>query len=216
MVLDLIKDRCSVRQFLNKKVPDEAINGIMEAARLAPSYMNVQPWHFIVVKNKATIQLLSKFAHGQPHVVNAPVIIVCCGDMSCWDKDKFKVALESRPGITQERINILMNNPSYNPKLKGHDAVIYRTLEELTYAVAYMTLEAHSQGLGSCTVGGIGNELTGSIPEVYKRVKKELNLPENFMIGLLLPIGYPDPNEACFDKRRKPKSEVVSYEKYGQ
>ena len=52
--------------------------------------------------------------------------------------------------MTEEKINFLL---SHNPGDKGKEIVKCRSLEELTYAIAYMTLEAQHQGLGSCIIG---------------------------------------------------------------
>ena len=141
MVLEEIKSRHSVRNFSDKDVPDEILEKILEAARLAPSWVNVQPWQFIVIRNGEQKQLLSKLAHGQPDVAKSSVIIACCGDLSSWDKENYKKILQSRPGITEEKVNALLNNPGFNPELKGKNAVLTRTVEELTYSIAYMTLD---------------------------------------------------------------------------
>ncbi|MDD3014270.1 MAG: hypothetical protein PHC34_11260, partial [Candidatus Gastranaerophilales bacterium] len=97
----------------------------------------------------------------------------------------------------------------------GQDAVVYRTIEELTYAIAYMTLEVHKQGLGASIVGAMGNELTGSVPEIYAEVRKRLNLPENLILVTLLAIGYPASGIKKPLKSRKSSEEIISYEKYG-
>ena len=214
MILDTIQERHSVRSFISKDVPEEIINNILEAGRLATSWVNVQPWHFIVVKDAETRKLLSKLAYGQTHVAQAPVVIVCCGDLSAWDQDNYRKILQSRPGITEERINTIINDPTYNPKVKGHEALIYRTVEEVTYATAYMTLEACEKGLSSCIIGRISNELTGMLPDIDVDVRKKLNLPDNFIIISFLLIGYADPELTVLNKSRKSFEKVVSFEKY--
>ena len=215
MVLKEIQERYSVRNFQDKPIPDEVINDILEAGRLAPSWINTQPWHFIVVKDAKNKPLLSQVAHGQPHVENAPVIILCCGDKSAWKQENFKKTLESRPGITQERVELLLNNEAFNPALKGKEAIILRTLEELTYAIAYMTLEAQSNGVGCCIVGGIANDLTGSAPEVHQLARRTLNLPEDISIMTMLVMGYPEETAEKPPKLRRSFDEIVSYEEFG-
>lgn len=82
-VLDIIKQRQSVRKYQGKPVEDEKLNLILEAARLAPSSSNSQPWHFIAVKDK---QLKAKLMQAVPMGVaainkfidEAPVVIVGC------------------------------------------------------------------------------------------------------------------------------------------
>ena len=57
-MLDLIKSRKSVRKYSEKHISDEDLRKILEAGRLAPSWMNVQSWKFILIKseeNKASI-----------------------------------------------------------------------------------------------------------------------------------------------------------------
>jgi nitroreductase len=214
MVLDVIKNRQSVRTFKDEMPSDEQINAVLEAAQLSPSWVNVQPWHFIVVKNNKTKSLLAKLSHNQAHVEKAPVVIVCCGDLGAWDNERFQKVLQSRPGVTQERINQILSSSAINPRLLDDNVVFMRTVEQLTYATAYMTLEAHNQELGACVIGAIGNELTKSIPEAYQVVREELNLPQNMFILSFLVLGIPE-KDSKFQKARKDKKDIISYEKYG-
>ncbi|MFC1691242.1 nitroreductase family protein [Nanoarchaeota archaeon] len=48
----VIKKRQTVRKFKKKEIPQTKLNKIIDAARIAPSAMNEQSWHFVVVKNK--------------------------------------------------------------------------------------------------------------------------------------------------------------------
>jgi len=52
MILEAIKERQSVRNYLDKEIPEELLRQVLEAGRLAPSACNNQPWKFIVVKDK--------------------------------------------------------------------------------------------------------------------------------------------------------------------
>jgi len=74
-VLDLMKQRCSVRKFEDKPVEKEKMLGVLEAARIAPSACNNQPWHFVVVQDEA-LRLKISERWGKA----APAIIVVCGD----------------------------------------------------------------------------------------------------------------------------------------
>jgi nitroreductase len=75
----VVKTRRSVRAFSDKAIPDEVLGRVLEAARLAPSACNFQPWRFIVVKDAATRRQLAQQAHSQTFVGKAPVVMVCCG-----------------------------------------------------------------------------------------------------------------------------------------
>lgn len=76
---EAIKRRRSVRSYLPDTVPEEIIERILEAGRLAPSAGNIQPWHFILVTDINKRQALSagRFAK---FVSEAPVVIVGCGN----------------------------------------------------------------------------------------------------------------------------------------
>ena len=73
MLIDLIKNRYSLRNFSSKMPSFEDIRDILEAARLAPSFLNLQPWHFIVVKDEKHLrQLLNSGEYKK--VVSDPLV----------------------------------------------------------------------------------------------------------------------------------------------
>lgn len=74
--IDVIRKRYSVREYADTPVPDDKIARIIEAARLAPSGNNLQPWKFIVVKDTVKRCALGQASNGQDFVGTAPVIIV--------------------------------------------------------------------------------------------------------------------------------------------
>ena len=76
----VIKTRSSIRDYSYKLVEGEKINFVLECARLAPSWANRQCWHFIIVKDKKSIEALSKTSIINRLLKNVPVIIVACGD----------------------------------------------------------------------------------------------------------------------------------------
>jgi len=215
VVLGEIQERYSVRAFSGKKVSDEDINEILEAARLAPSWVNTQPWHFIVVRDAQKKFMLSQLSHGQPHVEKASAVIVCCGDKEAWEEENYRTTLESKKGIDPERVERLLGSPAFTPKLKGEEAVRMRTIEGVTYAIAYMTIQARKNGIGACVIGYIGNEITESVPEVYELTRKTLELPGNMMVMALLAVGYEDESSERPVKNRKSFDEIVSWEFFG-
>ena len=77
--LDLAKIRYSSRSYKNKAVEKEKLNKILEAARIAPSAANRQPWHFIVIEDKNSLKELCT-TYQKDWLHSAPIIIVCCGD----------------------------------------------------------------------------------------------------------------------------------------
>lgn len=82
-VLEAIKKRASLKAHLSgQEIDQEKIDKIIEAAALAPSARNTQPWRFIVVQGKeAVANLVSKaFSEGNQVVKEAPVVIIACAN----------------------------------------------------------------------------------------------------------------------------------------
>ncbi len=73
--IENIMTRTSIRQYKDQPVEQEKIDIMLKAAMAAPTAVNLQPWHFIVITDKPTIDLLSG---RQP--TNAPLLIAVCGD----------------------------------------------------------------------------------------------------------------------------------------
>ncbi len=78
-VFDAVQARRSIRSYQDKPVPQEKLERILEAARLAPSARNVEPWHFIVITNSEKRKILSKGMYAK-FVAQAPLVIVACGN----------------------------------------------------------------------------------------------------------------------------------------
>ena len=80
-VIDCIMTRTSVRSYQNRSVENEIIEALLRAGMAAPSAVNKQPWHFVVVTER---EVLDKLAAANPNagmLRQAPLAIVPCGDM---------------------------------------------------------------------------------------------------------------------------------------
>ncbi len=75
---EVIKKRKSVRKYNSKKVPDDVLNRILEAGRIAPSAKNIQPWKFVVVRDPALKKQIAEASRGQMFMADADVIICGC------------------------------------------------------------------------------------------------------------------------------------------
>ena len=197
-LLELISQRKSVRNYLDKHIPDEDLKTILEAGRLAPSWMNVQSWKFILVKSQENKDLLSELSIGQPQVKKADALIVCVADTNAWAEAK----------ITN------IQNPALNPALQGENGVLIRTMEQIIYPISYMMLTANSLGVSSCIIGAMGNEITGILPEISQKAKEALGLKDGQIISTIITLGY-DANPTETVKQRKSFDDVVSLEKLG-
>ncbi len=78
-VFEAIQARRSIRRYQDKPVSRETLTKLLEAARVAPSAYNFQPWHFIVVTDAEKRRELSKGTFAK-FLADAPAVIVACGD----------------------------------------------------------------------------------------------------------------------------------------
>lgn len=85
--MENILKRRSIRQYTSEPVGEEQIEQILRAAMSAPSAGNQQPWHFVVITDRA---LLDRIPEIHPHarmVAQAPVAVAVCGDLSLEKHD---------------------------------------------------------------------------------------------------------------------------------
>ena len=120
-----ILTRVTVRRFTDEPVSDEALHILLQAAMAAPSSMNLQPWHFIVVNNSILIDELTDKLPYAKMLKEAGLGIIVCGDVSLY-----------------ERVNLTT----------GEDNTLY-WVQDCSAATENMLLAAHSIGLGAVWTG---------------------------------------------------------------
>lgn len=89
--IDVILNRKSVRKFIDKPIEKEKIESILKCAMSAPSAVNLQPWVFNVIDDRA---LLNELAQNLPYskmLLSAPLAMIVCGDidkaLNDWELD---------------------------------------------------------------------------------------------------------------------------------
>ena len=79
--LDFIFSRRSIRKFKTQKIEPEKLHDILEAAAAVPSAMCRDPWHFLVIENKDTLNKVSEIMPNGKFMVDAPMLIIILGDI---------------------------------------------------------------------------------------------------------------------------------------
>ncbi len=100
-VSELIRTKRAVRQFTDEPLADEAIRSILNAGRRAQSSKNTQPWHFIAIRDRATLRGLAECGVYAGHLAGAPfavALISCSCIASMWEPEKAKAIL----GVPQD------------------------------------------------------------------------------------------------------------------
>ena len=149
-LLDLIKHRKSVRNFLDKPVEREKIMMCLEAARLAPSASNSQPWRFIIVDDRQLKNKLCDAAFGGLYFINsfcetAPVIVVIISE-----KSKFL-----------DRIGAMFRGTQFY-------------LIDIGIAGEHFVLQAEDLGLGTCWIGWFNERAVKSVLNIPQHKKIDI------------------------------------------
>ena len=124
-LISSILSRSSLRRFTSEPVSDEAVQTLLHAAMAAPSSMNLQPWHFIVIRDeKLKLELRSCLPYAKM-LKDGSIGIVVCGDTSLY-----------------ERVN----------RMDGEDNTLY-WVQDCSAASENLLLAAHALGLGAVWTG---------------------------------------------------------------
>jgi len=78
-LMEAIRTRRSIRTYKPTPIPEDALKEVLNAARLAPSADNAQPWKMVVVRDEQTKLKLAAASNGQKFIAQAPVVVVACG-----------------------------------------------------------------------------------------------------------------------------------------
>lgn len=179
---EVLERRRSIRKFKPDPIPEEYIMELLEAARLAPSGTNIQPWRFVVVESKEMRQRLSECTIGMSFIAQAPVTIVCCADLKSLEKRPQRIAELQKAGVFSgtdlEKINL--EDYLKQSTMDLNAARAYLSLN-VAIAIEHIILRATDLGLGSCWV----------MMFKQKEVKKLLDLGEDIIVVALVPVGFP-------------------------
>ncbi len=86
--MECLRTRRSVRNFLDKEVPKEVIEGMIDAGRLAPTANNLQPWEFIVITDKDMKKKIANVTDYGRFIADAPVCVaVLCKETKYYLED---------------------------------------------------------------------------------------------------------------------------------
>lgn len=130
-ILREIESRRSVRKFQTRPVSEEAVRQIIEAGRLAPSGNNSQPWRFLIVRDEETKKRIVAADSNQQWMLDAPVFIVCMGDIRSRMAENVLKSVDEDTGLPDMR----------------------RIVRDMGIAVGYMLLEIEHMGLSTCWTG---------------------------------------------------------------
>ena len=108
--LTLAKNRFSCRNYKPEVPSDKLLLQVLEAARIAPSAANLQPWHFVVVKEASLLNGI-KSCYKRDWLQSAPVVIVACGNHNeSWKRDDGKDHCDIDLAIAIDHLTLAATN----------------------------------------------------------------------------------------------------------
>jgi nitroreductase len=200
-VMDAIAKRHSVRAFTGEAVSAQELEALFQAARLAPSSLNSQPWRYKAVRDPALLQWFGsrEVSRTQSWLAGAGAIIVCCADLAGYVRDSQASAFFYRDkglirGDTMDGIDAYVRREAEAMEAARFGAAAMN----VGIANAFIMLRAVELGLGTCWVGMFDEA----------RIKERLGLGADLRIVGLLAVGHPAPG-APGAHVRKPLEDIV-------
>ena len=184
---EAIENRRSIRKFKDRSVPEEHILKLIEAARLAPSGCNAQPWRFKIVKDNETKMKLVEAAHNQTFIGQAPIVLVCCADVSDYIEGSASGIQDlGKIGAVEGNIvNIICRNVDEMKKMSISE-ISPRIAANVAIAIEHIVLRALDFDLGTCWIRALEED----------KIRDIFGWDENIYPVALLPVGYPDEDPA--------------------
>ena len=183
----VIRERRSVRNYTDRDVPDAALRAIIAAGTQAPTALGLQPWRFVIVKDRALMQRVSDYCK--------PILIERIGEEAGAGMEEFLAALKN-PGF-----NIFYNAPVLVLVLGAREAV--SSFLDCALCAENMMLAAWALGIGSCWIGSAA--LVQENPDLLTALK----VPDDHQIVAPLIFGYPGPLSPKA-ARREPRIDWVT------
>lgn len=198
-VSEAIGARRSVKHYdPDHVVPEQDLAELIRLTKLAPSSFNMQNYRILVVRDPEIRQQIRVAAWDQPQVTDASVLFIMCADLTSHLADP----ADYWSHAPEEVQNIL--GPMIKPFYEGNDSLI-RDEAMRSAALAGMTLMLAAKGMGydSCPMIGFDSA----------KVAELINLPENYAIGFMIPVGkQSQPGWERGD--RLPDEKVVTYDRF--
>ncbi|MDQ2178018.1 nitroreductase family protein [Marinifilum sp. D714] len=180
---EAIQERRSIRKFKPDDFSDEILMELLEAARLAPSGCNSQPWRFKIVRDIETRKKLQEYSFDQKFVSQAPVVLVICADVQGYIDGRVSGVQDlGEIGVFDNEICEILNKTTKAKSLLKKEDLAKSVAFNIAIAVEHIALRALDFGLGTCWMRLIDE----------KAISELFGWDANLYPVAVLPIGYPD------------------------
>jgi len=205
-LLENLNWRYAAKKMNGTAVPQEKVDFILEAARLAPSSSGLQPYEVIVISNKEILEKIKPVANGQTQITDCSHLLV----FAAWDT------------YTEERINEVFKRHSTERNMPESVSDAYRMMLIGAYPnrpakenYQHATKQAYiSLGIAMAAAAELKVDATPMEGFNHNALDELLNLKEKGLkSAVLLPLGYRDEaNDWLMNlkKVRTPKEKFIT------
>lgn len=194
----IINQRYSCREFKENLLKREDLEYILEAGRLSPSSLGLEPWKFLVVQDSNKKEEISKIANYQGHVKKCGAIIIILARLDF--EEYFIPKLQAR-GMKEEELQKRIN--LYKPFIESmnEDEKLHYAKEQTYLALGNLANAACAIGLGSCIVGGFDSKALDCYLKLDTTKERS---------SIMLIVGEYE-NKAISQKARFSKEEMITF-----
>lgn len=202
---EILEKRRAINFFAPEKdVSESELRRIVEDAAKAPSSFNLQPWNFMVLRERDEKTRLKKIAWDQPKITEAPVVLIMLADRDGW-----KAGNETFEKVFKKFIEIGKMTEDKHDWFADATKSLYGKSEEYAQGFACKNAGLFAMSLMYCASNmGIHTHPMDGFD--HEAVRKEFNIPENYWIPMLIAVGHLKPGVEILPKGwRKSYDEMV-------
>ena len=222
-----VESRRTIRDFLPDPVPQEVLDRCLDAARLAPSSSNLQPWEFIILRDPTVRQLANAACLDQMPAKTAPVLLALVTHRDTWrrNRDEILRVFESRGPLRQSHgsyyrriipmvytigpfgllgplkrlFSRIASLFKPTPNLMSRSDIRVMAHKSTALAAATFMLALRAEGFDSCPMEGFDPW----------RAKALLDLPRGAEVNMFLAVGKRSDTGLWWDRVLMPRDWAV-------
>jgi nitroreductase len=223
----IVESRRTIRDFLPEHVPQEVLDRCIDAARLAPSSSNLQPWEFVVIRDPRTRELANAACLDQLPAKTAPILIALVTHCDTWRRNRDEILRifqsrgplrKSHASYYQRIIPLVYTTGPFGilgslkrifsriaslfkptPNLMSREDVRVMVHKSAALAAATFMLAMRAEGYDTCPMEGFDPW----------RSKELLGLPRGAEVNMFLAVGKRSDKGIWWDRVLMPREWVV-------
>lgn len=174
-VFEALETRRSVKKYdPTHRMGEDDVRKLLSATLFSPTSFNIQHWRFVVVNDGEERQRLRAAAWDQAQITDASLLVILCADVKAWEKNPHKYWQNAAPAVQNIIVPMIGSFYAGREQMQRDEA-----MRSCGIAAQSLMLAAKAMGYDSCPMIGFDPEA----------VAKEINLPHDHVVGLMIAVG---------------------------